>query len=215
VVSFTSPAGSNTIKVYASDVPDGPINMQSPKVTASYTGVAGRTAVLPSYGVVEGLIKVLVRATSNVTGVQEQNAIILDMEFGPAGTYIVRRPNTPKIKSFEITNGRSLSVVAVYDNHGSSVIATNIQLFVWPFADGKDGADYTTPDDEQVMSAPVNGVSTATLTAMLPSNGHFYIGVRATTIGGTQDENQEYQLIYASNSTTGSVKNFSARVSRA
>jgi hypothetical protein len=204
VISFVASSTSGaTYNVYASQINE-PINLQTP-IGTHVAGTGTLTQTLPAISGTPGLRRVLIRAVNS--GVEEQNANMLKLEYNAAGNIIGDRPNVPRLKNISVASGRQITIQAVYTTAYQAASSTQAQLFIAP---ENTAIDYAIPLDAQSWSDDVGGVRVATLTATAPSDGFYIVAVRAISAAGVQDAGTANERVHVSTSTPPEVALFSA-----
>ena len=209
---FTAASATSTYKIYCPSAVDQPINMSTAAVTeAAAAGV--HTISLPSFGAsVTGKVRVLVRAVS-ASGIEEKNGQVIVIEY-LAGVRVVNAPTIPRIDAVAVTSGRTVTVEAVYDPSGSDAMAVGLELFLWAYALGPGGATYSSPVATASFGDAVRGKIRTSVSYAHNADGHFFVGVRAVTLGGVDDGNEESQIVFLSNAVVNTVDDLTVRVAR-
>lgn len=157
----------------------------------------------------DGTVNVLVRATDGV--LEESNGNMLALTF-VGGVYQAAQPNIPSIGAGTVseTNGRTLSVQALYDASGEAAAGVTAQLFT-----RAPGGSYTlaSPDATGTLAALSSQWKAATLSYTFPSDGYFFVALCVATTSGVQGPLCAEVEIYV-NATPAAAPGFTARKTR-
>ncbi len=119
-----------------------------------------------------------------------------------SGVYIAPAPNTPSILagSLSITSGRSVQIRGTYNTQGEGDVGTTLQLFT---RTASTAYDFTSIAASNTLNAPVDGIKNATISYTFPSDGLYWITMKAVTAAGVQSVSQAPELlVYVSTSTS-------------
>lgn len=207
-IRFTAPDANSTYNIYTSQTVGGPIDMSATAATET-AGSGEHIVALPSFGAgITGTHRILVRTVST-GGDEEKGGYLLEIEYS-SGTRLRPRPNTPTIKSVS-KSGRTLTVVAVYDDTKAKTPASYLQLFVQAYG---TALNYTSAQDQQEISVGYGGRVEVTLSYAVASDGFYTFGIRAADIAGLQDTNVVTFREWLGTAVPTDVASASFRVSR-
>ena len=154
-----------------------------------YTSVAGPSALLTNIGY-NGTVEVMVRVQSTVSGLEEANPFILEMEYDAHGNYIPPRPNVVRVTGVR-SNGLVATMTVLYPIAGEKGVATKVRMY----------SDTYARYDKQDLVDNGNGYRTATLTATLSSVDlpawRTWLA-RAVTADGTEGSDSQTQKTFMS-----------------
>ena len=203
VIDWTpSTTTSVMYNVYVKKVGETFINTIEPYLTTT-----SPSALLTDLGF-NGMAEVMVRVQSTISGLEEMNPYICEIEYDLFGEYVPPRPNVARLtSSVTVPVGNNLNPSAIigilYPSAGEKGVATTVQLFARDMS-YQTTYDYGSPVDTQTLTGA--GDKTATL-SYLPASGTWWAFVaRACTAAGVLSplDSQETRLCMSWNITVPS-----------
>jgi len=154
---------------------------------------------------------VIVRATSNLTGIQEASDVEYCFEFDVAGDIVPRRPNQAYIESWS-HNGLALAVKGLYLVPDELAEPDKLILCLKPVG---TNIDPTSPISTVTLGSEVFGERRATMTYTVPSSGYYNIAVLAKKVStGGLSKKYNVKTIRVDNFAPDGVINLKATVLR-
>lgn len=191
-LSFTASATDGaTYRAYLQGIGAEHYDLESPAATAA----AGETTVtLPAITGYPGTARVVVRAVAS--GVEEQNAASVALEYDASGAYVAPRPNVPTLVDVAVSSGTSLSVEVAYDPHDEAASPATVELY----ARDPDGTyTYASPAGSASLSAADGAATrTASVDATLSAGWHYLTARALTSAGLDSGADAPERLVYIS-----------------
>ena len=170
---------------------------QTPVTVGPFTAGSLQTINAPAITGYAGTAYFILRAVNG--GTEEQNCVMVPVEYDSGGVFVAPRPNTPNLveMSAAITAGRTLNIRGVYNNAGQKGVATQLKLYSRT-PSGVAASVFTAS-----LATAVDGIQSALLTYTFPADGYYYISVTALTAAGAESAtaSSEY-LVYVSTELT-------------
>ncbi|MCW8133748.1 MAG: hypothetical protein KIS92_25605, partial [Planctomycetota bacterium] len=180
-------------RVYDSAL-NGAVNLAVPAAThAAGSGTLSLTLPALGGGPGPGVRRVLVRAVAD--GAEERNAEALRIEYDADGARVAPRPNVPRIRSIEVSGGRTVTVKALAFEDRAAAPSASALLYMAPV---DEAIDYGTPAGTEEFGEEVGGVREAEVAATAPGDGWFRVAVRAAAAGGATDAGVGWERVFVS-----------------
>lgn len=201
-IQFTaSTTAGCTYSAYWQPIGSAYMDLLTPAVTGSSSPL-----ILPAVTGYPGTVNVILRATKS--GVQEQNAVKLSIEYDAAGAVVVARPNVPTLSPVTVSGGTTMSVLVQYPTAGQAVAATTVKLYAHLL-----GLSYGAAQATATLSATNQyGLKTATLSYSFPA-GFYICRVTSCTAGGVESLPSAEQ-VFSTDTTVPSLSTPVVYVSR-
>ena len=136
-------------------------------------------------------------AIDALPGVEEENGVVLDLEFDAAGAFVAPRPNAPEIADVVVDNGLTLNLRGVYRTSREKATPTTLKLCV---RTPTGSYNWSSPQASGILGAEnAQGLRIATLSYAVPAPGLYYLALKAQTAGGVQSADASSEmLVYVS-----------------
>lgn len=127
------------------------------------------------------IVRVIIRATSALTGLQEASDEVVEMELDENGDMVQPRPNKASIYSVE-SAGLTVTFGVQYRTDDQKAAPSRLNVY---YAAAPSSPTYVVPQGQVSAGTETYGLITGNVTITFPSKGYYVVAAKAESAAGT------------------------------